>query len=28
MSSHVLTMKVCDRCSHVLLFYQGSGMSM
>ena len=28
MSSHVLTMKVCDRCSYVLLFHQGSGMAM
>lgn len=23
MSKHVLTMRICQRCSHVLFFYQG-----
>ena len=28
MGSHIFTIRICDRCSHSLIFHQGSGMAI
>lgn len=28
MGSHIFTIRICDRCSHSLLFYQSGGMAI